>query len=85
MKDTTTSHAGSQPTGAQARWENPSARYELIMNNEMINRTTPEKPLPFREDRRKIIEQAKLVLAKARAVAQQLDESFAAGRGLTAR
>jgi hypothetical protein len=55
------------------------------MNNEMINRTTPEKPLPFREDRRKIIEQAKLVLAKARAVAQQLDESFAAGRGLTAR
>ena len=47
------------------------------MDNEMIKHSAPERPLPCRADRTKIIEQAKLILTQARVVAQQLDGSFA--------
>ena len=47
------------------------------MDKEMINRSAPERPLPCHADRRKIIEQAELILAEARAIAEQSDGSFA--------
>jgi len=48
------------------------------MDDQMINHFAQERRLPCRSDRTKIIEQAKLVLAEARAVAKQLDGSFVA-------
>ena len=47
------------------------------MDKEMINHSAPERPLPCRADRRKIIEEAELILAEARAVGEQSDGSFA--------
>ena len=42
----------------------------------MTNQSAHERPLPCLADRRKIIEQAQLVLLEARAVAKHLDGAF---------
>jgi hypothetical protein len=43
----------------------------------MVNHSVPHGPLPCRAHRSKIVEQAKLVLAEAQALAEQLDGSIA--------
>lgn len=43
----------------------------------MFDHLAPRRPLPCREDRQKIIEQAEFVLTQARAIAEQSDQVFA--------
>jgi hypothetical protein len=43
----------------------------------MLNYPAPYRPLPCRAERQKIIEQAQLVLAEARAIAEEWDQTFA--------
>jgi hypothetical protein len=43
----------------------------------MSNHLDPQKPLLSQTDRQKIIEQAKLVLTEARAIAEKCDQTFA--------
>ena len=43
----------------------------------MVNHFASHMPLPCRPDRQKLIEQAKHVLAEARATAEQADRAFA--------
>lgn len=47
------------------------------METIMVNHAAAEWRLPCRAERQKIVEQANLVLAKARAVAEQSDQSLA--------
>jgi hypothetical protein len=42
---------------------------------EIVNQLAPHRPLPCREDRQKILEQAEVVVAQARAIAEHLDRS----------
>lgn len=46
-------------------------------DNETANDLAPHRPLPCRIDRQKVVDQANLVLAEARAIADQSDRSFA--------
>jgi hypothetical protein len=46
------------------------------MDEGRINHSAPERPLPCRADRQKIMEQANLVLAEARLVAEQSDRTW---------
>lgn len=41
----------------------------------MVGHILSHSPLPCRADRKEILEQAKLVLTKARAIAEQVDQS----------
>ena len=43
----------------------------------MLNHPLPHQPLPCRADRQKIIAQAEIVLAEARAIVEQCDQVFA--------
>ena len=46
------------------------------MDKQMIDHSARKRLLPCRADRTKIIEQAKLVQARAQALAKQLDQSL---------
>jgi len=67
----------SQP-GASLMGNSAAQSQARYVDDQMINHFAQERRLPCRSDRTKIIEQAKLVLAEARAVAKQLDGSFVA-------
>jgi hypothetical protein len=68
MKNNSPSHAG-EPAGAQAACGTSPPRRIHVIDDEIVNPVAPHRPLPCRADRQKIIQQANLVLAEARAIA----------------
>jgi hypothetical protein len=73
---TNTTSPVEEPGNAQARGgTNP--RYRIhVTDEEVLDRFGPQRTLPCREDRQKLIEKVKVVLAEARAIAEQSDRAF---------
>ena len=75
MKSNRTSRAG-EPASAQARFgTNPPDRIQAIAE-ETANLLAPHRPLPSRADRQEILDQAGLILAEARAIAEHSQRLF---------
>jgi hypothetical protein len=74
LDDTLTLHPG-EPT--RAAGEPQAIEPHNQMDHGMINHSAPGKTLPCLADRQEILEQANLLLAEARAVADRSDRTMA--------
>jgi PAS domain S-box-containing protein len=76
MNNNKTSHP-EEPAGAKMPCGTDLARRIHVLDDEIVNLVALPRLLPCRADRQRILDQVNLVLAEARAIAEQSDRCFA--------